>query len=75
VDLQVSCNDLSKWPHRHHPLESYILINSCAPCETCSYLYMSAPFIQRGYTNLLRGVQQDAALFISIRNLNLDEHM
>jgi len=30
---------------------------------------MSAPFIQGGYTNLLRGVQQDAAMFLSAREV------
>ena len=28
VDLQVFYMELSKWPHCHRPLESYILINS-----------------------------------------------
>lgn len=36
---------------------------------------MSAPFMQGGYTDLLHGVHQDAAMSLSARKLNFDEKM
>ena len=36
---------------------------------------MSAPYIQGGFTNLLLGVQQDAAVSSSARKLHFDENM
>jgi hypothetical protein len=35
----------------------------------------SASYIQGGYTDLLLGVQQDAAISSSARQLNFDENM
>ena len=36
---------------------------------------MSAPYIQGGFTDLLLGVQQDAAMSSSARKLHFDENM
>jgi hypothetical protein len=36
---------------------------------------MSAPYIQGGFTNVLLGVQQDAAMSLSARKLHFDENM
>lgn len=36
---------------------------------------VSVPFMQGGYTDLLHGVHQDAAMSLSARKLNFDENM
>ena len=46
------------------------------PSPLFKYGYASAPYMQGGFTNLLLGIQEDAAMSsLSARKLNFDENM
>jgi hypothetical protein len=75
-DLDVGSHTMPNFANASTMAAPFIQGGDVAQCNFTNCVYEQSSFIQGRYTNILRGVQQEAAMSLSARKLlNFDENM